>query len=130
VLTAVEDFVAGREGLRLAIVPSFFGLGIIWPEDAPYAEALAEVLDPLDRNPVLERLEANRVLHLAALHQQMMEITAAWERINRQELLLRRLLRSSAFSVAERLSRLRHRAGIATGESVVSKDEVLRALTD
>ena len=30
VLTAVEDFVAGREGLRLVVVPAFFGFGVVW----------------------------------------------------------------------------------------------------
>lgn len=30
VLTAVEDFVARQDDLRLAVVPAFFGLGIVW----------------------------------------------------------------------------------------------------
>ena len=30
VLTAVEDFVESHEGLQLAIVPTFFGLGVVW----------------------------------------------------------------------------------------------------
>ena len=46
----------------------------------------------------------------------------------RQEALLRRLLDSSAFGVAERLSGLRKRVGIAADQSVVSKDDVRRAL--
>jgi Methyltransferase domain len=130
VLTAVEDFVESIDGLRLAVVPAFFGLGIVWHTDAPYAHALAEILDPLDRNPILQRLEANRTFHLAAVHHQMMEVTAARERIALQEGVLRRLLTSSAFALAERLSRLRIRAGIAPTQSVVSKEEVLRALND
>jgi SAM-dependent methyltransferase len=121
VLTAVEDFVAGRDGLRLAVVPAFFGLGVVWDRDAPWAADLARVVDPWDRNPLLERLEANRVLHLASsLH--------AHQRAGRQEAVLRRLLDSRAFSIAERLSRLRRRAGIATETSVVSKDDIRRAL--
>ena len=44
--------------------------------------------------------------------------------------MLRRLLDSSAFAVAERLSRLRARAGVATEQSIVSKDEIRRALED
>ncbi len=130
VLTAIEDFIGQRPGLRLAVVPSFFGLGVVWHQDAPYAKRLAEILGPLDRNPILERLEANRVFHLAAVHHQMMEVTAARERIVRQETVLRRLLRSSAFELAERLSRLRIRAGIAPGDAVISKDEVNRALAE
>ena len=130
VLTAVEDFVSGRERLRLAILPSFFGLGILWHEQAPYAERLARLLDPLDRNPIIERLEANRAFHLAAVHQQMMEVTAALDRLRRQEDLLRRMLRSSAFGLADRLSRLRQRAGIAPADVAVSREEILRALDD
>jgi hypothetical protein len=52
------------------------------------------------------------------------------ERQGRQEAVLQRLLRSSAFGLAERLSRLRMRAGVAPADSVVSKDEVRRALDD
>jgi hypothetical protein len=128
VLTAVEDFIAGRPGLRLAVVPAFFGLGVAWRDDAPWAEAVARLVEPWDRNPLLERLEASRVLHLASSHVHLVEGQAARERAARQEELLRRLLDSSAFSVAERLSRLRHRLGIAPEASIVSKDDVRRAL--
>jgi hypothetical protein len=130
VLTAVEDFVERLNGLRLAIIPSFFGLGIVWHENAPYAVDLAAILDPLDRNPILARLEANRAFHLASVHHQMMEVTAGRQRIARQETVLRRLLASSAFGLAERISRLRQRAGIAPAQSAVSKDEILRVLAD
>jgi hypothetical protein len=124
VLTAIEDFVAERGGLRLAVVPVFFGFGVVWHQDAPWSGAVARILDPLDRHPVLERLEANRVHQLAQGHARLVELWQAQERRARQEALLRRLLESSAFGVAERLSRLRRRAGIATGQSVVSKDEI------
>jgi hypothetical protein len=130
VLTAVEDFVAARDGLRLALVPAFFGLGVVWREQAPWAGALEAVLAQWDRNPVLERLEANRVLHLASSHFQMVEAVKAQQRAARQEAVLRRLLDSSAFAVAERLSRLRVRAGIAREAPVVSKDDIRRALAD
>jgi hypothetical protein len=130
VLTAVEDFVAERDALRLVVVPVFFGFGVVWHLEAPWSDDLARILDPFDRNPLLERLEANRVHHLAQGHARLVEIWQARERQARQETLLRRLLQSSAFSVAERLSRLRQRAGIATEQSIVSKDEVRRALAD
>jgi hypothetical protein len=130
VLTAVEDFVSRHSALRLAILAAFFGLGVVWQEDAPYSDQLAELLGPLDRNPILERLEANRTFHLAAVHQQMMEVTAARDRLRRQEELLRRMLRSSAFGIADRLSRLRHRAGIAPADMAVSRDEILKTLSD
>jgi hypothetical protein len=128
VLTAAEDFVAAREGLTLAIVPVFFGLGVIWHRDAPWSDALARLLEPWDRNPLLERLEANRVLHLAVAHFQFVEASKAQERSARQEAALRRLLESSAFSVAERLSTLRKRFGIAPEQSSLSKEEIRRVL--
>ena len=130
VLTAVEDFVAGRDGLRLAVVPVFFGLGAVWHTSAPYADDVARILDPFDRHPVLERLEGNRVHQLAQRHFALAELWAERERRARQEAVLRRLLDSSAFALAERLSRLRARAGIARDASVISRAEVRRALDD
>jgi hypothetical protein len=130
VLTAVEDFVTACDGLELAVVPAFFGLGVVWHRDARWAEDVAGVLAGWDRHPVLERLEANRVLHLANSHVQMVEAANAQERLWRQEVLLRRLLDSSAFAIAERLSRLRHRAGVARKASVISKADIRRALGD
>ncbi|HYY23772.1 MAG TPA: class I SAM-dependent methyltransferase [Thermoleophilaceae bacterium] len=130
VLTAIEDFTAGREDLRLAVVPIFFGFGAVWRRDAQYGDELERILGPWDGNPQLGRLESNRVHHLALAHARMEELSKARERLSRQEAVLRRLLESSAFSVAERLSRLRMRAGVAPSQSVVSKDEVRRALTD
>jgi hypothetical protein len=130
VLTAVEDFVEANEGLRLAIVPAFFGLGIVWHRDAPWSDALAEVVDPWDANPLLERLETNRVLHLASSQYQLMRAARAEERVTRQEAVLRRLVDSSAFALAERISRLRVRAGIGAAHSAITRDEVRRALGD
>jgi Methyltransferase domain len=130
VLTAVEDFVSARDRLRLAVVPVLFGFGAVWHLEAPWAGAVAELLDPWDRNPLLERLEQNRLHHLAVGHERQTEIWRLQERQARQEAVLRRLLESSAFALAERLSRLRARAGIAPSQAVVSKDEVRAALKD
>ncbi len=127
-LTAVEDFVAARDGLRLVVVPAFFGFGVVWHRERPWSDAVARILDPFDRNPILERLEANRVEQLARRYSTLVELWAARDAIARQEAVLQRLLDSSAFSVAERLSRLRAAAGIATEQSVVSKDEIRGAL--
>jgi hypothetical protein len=123
VLTAVEDFVAARDGLRVAVVPAFFGFGVVWRDDAPWADAVAETLAPWDGNPLVERLEANRVFHLARAHGLKVQGAIIREREERRDELLRRLLDSRAFSVAERLSRFRQR-----GEAAVSKDELRRAL--
>jgi hypothetical protein len=128
VLTAVEDFVDARDGLRLAVVPAFFGLGVVWPTDAPWADAVADVLEPWDRNPLLARLEANRVHHLAESHVRLVDAALARQHAARQAAVLQRLVGSSAFAVAERLSRLRHRVGIARDQPIVSRDEIRRAL--
>jgi hypothetical protein len=128
VLTAAEDFVADQDGLRLVVVPAFFGFGAVWHRDAPWADEVASVLDPWDRNPTLARLEGNRVRHIAQEHALRVALWSVQERQARQEAVLRRLLDSSAFSVAEQLSRLRDRAGVAKGQSIVSKDEIRRAL--
>ena len=125
VLTAVEDFVADRDGLRLAVIPAFFGLGVVWSRDAPWADDVAEVLEPWDANPLVERMEENRVLHLASAHFQMVQLALAQQRIARQEELLRKLLESKTFALAERLSALRQ-----GGRPAFSKDEVRRVLGD
>jgi hypothetical protein len=126
----VEDFAAQREGMRFVVVPAFFGLGVLWHTGAPWAEEVARVLDPWDANPVLARLEAARVHQLAEGQALQAEVWTAADRRARQEAVLRRLLESSAFAVAERLSRLRVRAGVAPAQSVVSKDEIRKALED
>lgn len=128
VLTAVEDFVATREDLRLAVVPVFFGFGVVWSTAAPYSDAVARLLDPFDRHPSLERLEANRVFQISERYRGQMEVHRLRQRLNRQETLLRRLLASSAFGVAEKLSGLRVRAGVAAEHGAVSRDEIRRAL--
>lgn len=122
-LTAIEDFLAGREGLRLVVVPAFFGFGIIWPTGAPWADAVARILGPFDRNPVLDRLEANRVEHLVAGQGRARELEALKKRSARQEAILRKLADSSAFALAERLSGLRQR-----GAPLFSRAEVRAAL--
>jgi hypothetical protein len=130
VLTAVEDFAAAHAGVRFVVVPAFFGFGVAWHTDRPWSEAVSRLLEPYDRHPVLERLEENRVFQLAERSAARTELWQAQARLARQEQLLRRLLDSSAFSVAERLSRLRDDAGIASEQSVVSKDEIRRVLED
>lgn len=123
VLTALEDFVGERPGLRLAVIPAFFGFGVLWHEEAPWASAVASIVEPWDRNPVLERLETNRVTHLAARHGLASELKEARLRVNEQEKLLRPMLESRAFAVAERLSWLHKR-----GRPAFSREQVRRAL--
>jgi hypothetical protein len=130
VLTAVEDFVAEREGLQLAIVPAFFGLGVLWRTDAPWADAVAAVVAPWDRNTLLERLERNRVFHLASAHVAITEAALAGQRTARRDAMLQRLADSRAFAVAERLSRLRVRLGVAREHAHISRDEIRRTMQD
>jgi hypothetical protein len=72
---AAEDLVAAREGsLELAIIPAVFGLGVLYSAVAPWSQDLRGFLAPYDRNPLLERLERNRlenylrVIELQDLH--------------------------------------------------------------
>jgi len=123
VLTAIEDFMEGRDGLRLVTIPSFFGLGVLWHLDAPWSDAVAAILDPWDRSPLLQRLEENRIFQIA-------QAFAATSRLESREAMLRRIEGSSAFAVAERLSRLRVRLGIASEASALSREEIRRVLSD
>lgn len=130
VLTAIEEFVDGREGVRLCVVHAFFGLGVAWHTGSEWSQRVAAILNPLDRNPVLERLEANRVGQLARSYATRVELWELQRKLARQQALLQRLLDSSAFSVAERLSRLRAGAGIAREQTVLSKAEIRAVMTD
>jgi hypothetical protein len=131
VLTAVEDFLAGREGLELAIVPTFFGMAVVWEQAAPYSEALSTALAVWNRNPHIERLERNRVLHLANTHLQLTAIRQAEQQLagqaselTQQRQLLERLLDSRAFWAVEQFLRLRHR------DPAFSRDAIRRVLDD
>ncbi len=125
VLTAIEDFVAQREGVRLVVVNAFFGFGAVWHTAAPWADALAEILDPWDRNPMVGRLEENRVFHLASRHVQMTRLMIARDRNARKDVLLRKLLDSGSFALACRLSRLWRR-----GEPSFREEELRRGLSE
>ena len=61
VLTAVEEFVATRDDLEYRHIPAIFGVGVIFPREAEYAEALERALAPYHGNPLLEKLERNRI---------------------------------------------------------------------
>jgi hypothetical protein len=119
VLTAIEDFMEERgEGLRLAVIPSFFGLGVMWETGAPYADALEELLGPWDRHPLLQRLEDSRILFLASSH-------GAHERDARKYHLLSRLLMSRSFKISQVISKLANR-----GEEAFTEDEIRDRLAE
>jgi predicted O-methyltransferase YrrM len=74
VRTAVEDFLSGKAGLKFAVIPVVYGLGVVYTMNAPWAGALAKVLAPYDSNPLLARLEKNRLemsLKAAELERQL-----------------------------------------------------------
>lgn len=123
-MTAIEDFMADRPGIELAVVPAFFGFGVMWHRDAPWATDVARVIGPYDRHPVLERMEGNRVEHLVAGQGRARQLIELEEKLAKQEDLLRRLLGSNAFTVAEKLSALKQR-----GEPLFTRAEV-QALLD
>jgi Methyltransferase domain len=109
VLTALEEFVGGRDDLRLVVVPAFFGLGVVWRHDAPWTDAVADLISPWDANPIVARLEANRVYHLAHEYSRRREIQVLFDQREELANFLRGLMTSRAFRLAERLSRLRRR---------------------
>jgi hypothetical protein len=130
VLTAIEDFVHSREELELVVVPAFFGLAVVWSRNAPWARDVASLLSPLADNPVVERLEANRVLNLARWEAERARVDGQhhdreWlqEHWNASSELLGRLLASRTFAVAIWMSRLRH-----GGRPAYSKAEIRRVL--
>ncbi len=109
VRTAVEDFVADRPELSFAALPAFFGLGVVWRTDAPWAEAIKAIVTPRVADPVLARLETNRVLHLASAQAQYARAAEAEARLARLEPVLEAMLNSRAFWAAESFLRLRQR---------------------
>jgi Methyltransferase domain len=129
VLTAVEDFITAHERLRLAIVPTFYGLGVIWDTTGPHDDALTKVVSRWDRNPLLQRMEDNRVLHLANTHVQMIRAQEAQQRVaaqdrqlQRQRELLTRMLNSRVMRAAELALRLRG------SQPVFSRRQIQQAL--
>ena len=119
VLTAIEDFMADRDGLQLAVVPVFFGMGLLWETSAPWADEVARLIAPFDRNPVMIRAEANRVAHPVRGHVDAAEPRRLNARPARQEELLARMLQSSALGIAERLSNLKQR-----GNPIFTRQEI------
>lgn len=65
VLTAVEDFLKSADSedrpLYYVHIPAVFGLGIVFDAGAEWSEKVAEFLLPFHANPLLARLEENRL---------------------------------------------------------------------
>jgi hypothetical protein len=125
VMTAIEDFMAEQDGLRLAVIPIFFGCGLLWPESAAWSDAVAEIVDPWDRNPILERVEKTRVTQLVQRHSREQEIDERFVYTRKLEAAVRRILDSSAFAAAEWLSKLRR-----GGKPAFSRQELSELLAE
>ena len=50
-----------KQHLIWASIPAVFGLGVLFDRRAVWAEAVAAILAPYHANPLLERLERNRL---------------------------------------------------------------------
>jgi hypothetical protein len=72
ILTAIEDFL--DEHFRFALIPAFYGFGAMWHNDAPWAANAERVVAPLDRNPILARVEEQRAKHLLVRAAQAREL--------------------------------------------------------
>ncbi len=119
VLTAIEDFIEGRPDLQLATVPVFFGFGLLWQTDAPWAGRVAELIAPYDDNEVLKRVEGNRVAHLVNGHVDAATIRDLTAELARRDELMSRMLQSSALGLAEKLSNLKQR-----GNPIFTRQEI------
>jgi hypothetical protein len=60
VLTAVEDFLAEREGFAFHVIPAVFGGGLLCSADQPWSARVAEIAAAAG-GPLVERLEENRL---------------------------------------------------------------------
>jgi hypothetical protein len=153
-LTALEDFVGGRDGLRLAIVPAFFGFGALWHTDAPWADAVARLLDPFDRNPLIERLEANRVSQIVERSRDLVRARRVNDELTERSKAQGDRLREKEQEIRERADRMReldarlrpqqavlrrllhsralalyeHAARLGRREPVVTREEIKRVL--
>src|SRR5262249_47747455 len=107
VMPALADFMGEHEGLRLAVIPIFFGCGLLWSEDTPWSDEVAEIVEQWDRNPILKRVETARITQLVQRHSREQEIDERFDHTMKLEEAVRRILASRAFAALESLSRLR-----------------------
>ncbi len=74
VLTAVEDFLTDHPSFELVQVPCIFGLGFLFDGEAPYAGDLRAQLATYDENPLLARLEENRIALYLRVHDALADL--------------------------------------------------------
>jgi hypothetical protein len=125
VMTAIEDFIAERDDLRLAVIPLFFGCGLLWSEESSWSDDVGDIVEPWDRNPVLERVEKARITQLVQRHAREQEIDERFDYSLKLEEAIRRILASRAFGALESLSRLRR-----GGKPAFSRQELSDLLSE
>ena len=109
-------------------MPAFFGFGVVWHRSAPWADALAQFIGAWDRNPLLGRLEENRVHHLATSHaraQELQVVRAQLEEVREENATLQAAGQADPKprdGTEVELARLRAK--------IASQEGVLRALLD
>jgi hypothetical protein len=114
VRTAVDDFVERHPELEYRQVEAVFGVGYVYPADAPWAPRLREVLDPWHGNRLVERLERNRVRLYARVLELQDLVQRVGLRASRSALELEdRIEALEAENAALRLERARARAAAA-----------------
>jgi hypothetical protein len=119
VLTAVEDFLRDRPDLALRKLPVVFGVGFVFPDDAPWAGRVKELLDPWHESRMAQRIERNRVQLYVRVLELQEEMRRVGMRASRASLDLEdRLEELEAENAALRLERQRLRARLA-GNGVV-----------
>ena len=124
ILTAVEDFLSLPAGARVREGAGVFRLRRhLASPTLHWAAAVAAAVAPWDCNPVLERLEANRVRHMVARYRMTRRLEIATDRLEQADAVLRALEGSRAFAVAEQLSRAHRR-----GRPAFTREDVRRAL--
>jgi hypothetical protein len=108
VLTAVESFLEAHDGYDFYLVPAVFGLGVLVPRAHPAAGRIGELLRPYDRNPLVARLEENRLrnyLQVIALQDRVAFLEADRERAQTRALEAERRLNEIEARLAELESR-------------------------
>jgi len=79
VLTAVEAFLASHPDWELYKIPALFGLGVLLPSAHPRRDALVTHLRVYHENPLLARMEENRLrlfLEVRRLHEREASVAA------------------------------------------------------
>ena len=120
VMTAIEDFMAEHDGLRLAVIPIFFGCGLLWPESAALVRRGRRDRRPVgpEPDPGAGREGPRDPAGPAALPRAG-DRRALQATRSKLEEAVRRILASGAFSAAEWLSKVRRR-----GKPAFSRQEL------